>query len=178
MNDSSKIFDGLLVLQYRSGSKKALNLLVSKYHVKLCKHSFYYTFDIEASKDVVQDCWKIIMKKIDSLKDPNLFGSWAFRIVTRKSLDFVSKRKKEFEKLQESYFLAVTKTTASDVEEPIRKLRKAISTLSKEQQLVLGLFYTENYTIKEIAEILEISVGTIKSRLFNAREKLKTILNT
>lgn len=177
MTDPSKIFDGLLVLQYRAGSKKALSLLASKYHTKLCRHSFCYTLDIEVSKDIVQDCWKIIINKIDSLKDPNLFGSWAFRIVTRKSLDLVSKKKRELQKLRESFVMASNDAIETDIEEPIKKLRHAILTLSIEQQMVLRLFYIENYALKEIAEILEISIGTVKSRLFHAREKLKQILN-
>jgi len=101
MVDSSKIFDGLLVLQYRSGKKKALSLLVEKYQNRLCRHSFWYTHDLEASKDIVQDCWGVVIKKLDSLKDPNLFGSWVFRIVTRKSLDFVLKHKKDLRKLKD-----------------------------------------------------------------------------
>lgn len=177
MTDPSKIFDGLLVLQYRSGTRKALSILVKKYHHKLCNHSFWYTHDIEASKDIVQDCWSVMIKKMDSLKDPNLFGSWAFRIVTRKSLDFVSKRKKELEKLKESYVDTSDVINHEDTEVAVKKLFQAIQTLPKEQQMVLRLFYMEKYSLKEISGILEISIGTVKSRLFHAREKLKLILN-
>ncbi|MFK7814552.1 MAG: RNA polymerase sigma factor [Maribacter sp.] len=176
MTNPSKIFDGLLVLRYRSGEKKAFGILVSKYHKKLCKHSYWYTHDIEASKDIVQDCWSVIIKKLDSLKDPNLFGSWAFRIVTRKSLDFVNKRKRDLSKRQEygmtNTFLFIEKENKPE----IQKLMKGIQDLSKEQQVVLRLFYTENYSLKEMSEILSISIGTVKSRLFHAREKLKIIL--
>jgi len=176
MTNPSKIFDGLLVLQYRSGKKKALNLLVNKYHSKLCKHSYWYTHDIDASKDIVQDCWRIIINKLDSLTDPNLFGSWAFRIVTRKSLDFVSKQRRERGKLKE-YGLTVTiADKEADNMVVIQKLLKAIEVLPKEQQVVLRLFYMESYSLREISEILVISMGTVKSRLFHAREKLKLIL--
>lgn len=176
MTDPGKIFDGLIVLQYRSGTRKALNVLVKKYHNKLCKHSYWYTHDLEASKDIVQDCWSVMIKKMDTLKDPNLFGSWAFRIVTRKSLDFVGKRKRELEKLKEPIVSATIEENQKDIEVEVIKLRQAIQTLPKEQQMVLRLFYIEQYSLKEITDILEISIGTVKSRLFHAREKLKTIL--
>ena len=176
MDNPSKVFDGLLVLRYRSGTKKALSILVKKYHAKLCKHSYWYTHDIEASKDIVQDCWGIVIRKIDGLKEPNLFGSWAFRIVTRKSLDFVSKRKRELEKLHQSYSTVTIQTNEEDLDDAIRRLQQGIQKLSKEQQIVLRLFYIEKYSLNEISEILEISIGTIKSRLFHAREKLKTLL--
>lgn len=176
MTDPSKIFDGLLVLQYRSGAKKALNLLVRKYHNKLCKHSYSYTNDIDASKDIVQDCWSIMINKLDSLNDPNLFGSWAFRIVTRKSLDFVNKRKRDKVKLEEYVRITVVFDPIEKNKERIEKLLNGIQSLPKDQQVVLRLFYLESYSLKEMSEILEIATGTVKSRLFHAREKLKIIL--
>lgn len=176
MSDSNKIFDGLLVLQYRSGKKQALGLLVNRYHQKLCRHSFGYTHDIDASKDIVQDCWSTIIHKLDSLKEPNRFGSWAFRIVTRRSLDFVRKKKREIEKVNSYPDLQNEDDTKSIDESAIQTLQLMIRVLPEDQQVVLRLFYTEEYSLKEIAEILEISIGTVKSRLFHAREKLKTIL--
>ncbi len=176
MNDSSKIFDGLLVLQYRSGNEKAFGLLVNRYHTKLCKYSYGYTHDIEASKDIVQDSWHIITKKIHGLKNPNLFGSWAFRIVTRRTLNYIQKEKRELVKLQAYY------DTTNGIEDlgnkglNIKRMLQAIQSLTKDQQVVIRLFYTENYSLKEISTILHISLGTVKSRLFHAREKLKILL--
>ncbi len=85
---SNKIFDALLVLQYQAGDKKALGMLVKRHHNRFCSHANWYLSDLDASKDVVQDCWGIIMYKISNLRDPNSFSSWAIRIVTRKSIDF------------------------------------------------------------------------------------------
>lgn len=171
---TSKVFDALLVLQYKSGNNQALGMLVNRHHHKLCRHSYRYTNDRDISQDIVQDCWNIIINKIDFLKDPNAFGSWAMRIVTRKSLDFVNLRAKDRERAKE------LPQVQHDVDEEhgstIEKLRKAISVLPQDQQIVLSLFYTQEYSLKEISNILEVSVGTVKSRLFHAREKLKTIL--
>jgi RNA polymerase sigma-70 factor (ECF subfamily) len=176
MNDPSKILDGLLVLKYRSGTKKALNILVNKYHSKLCRHSYWYTSDIDVSKDIVQESWGTMVKKMESLKDPNLFSSWAFRIVTRGSLDYLNKRKRELEKLEDYYKENVVIEVEQDETNDAQKLLLAIQKLSKEQQMVLRLFYTESYSLNEISVILDVSLGTVKSRLFHAREKLKIIL--
>jgi len=176
MIDPSKVFDGLLVLQHRSGKQKALGILVQKYHPKLCKHSYWYTHDLSASEDIVQDCWTIIINKMDSLKDPNRFGSWAFRIVTRKSLDFINGKNRELVSLQEYHRAQTPDEALDDRKEDVHKLLNAMQALPKEQQIVLRLFYTETYSLKEISEILDISTGTVKSRLFHAREKLKIIL--
>lgn len=173
---TQKVFDALLVLQYRSGNEKALALLVKRHHQKLCRHAFWYTHDIEVSKDVVQDCWGIIIKKIPTLKDPNTFGSWAMRIVTRKSLDFLNRTKRNREKLKTFRPDTDTKDEKEEKAEVLKSLRKALLQISDNQKIVLRLFYTEEYSLKEISTILDISEGTVKSRLFHAREKLKSIL--
>ncbi|WP_299530730.1 RNA polymerase sigma factor [Ulvibacterium sp.] len=172
----NKIFDALLVLQSQSGSKKALGLLVKRYHGKLCRHSYWYTHDLDAAKDIVQDSWSVIITKLPNIRDPNAFGSWAMRIVTRKSLDFLNRNKSDREKLRFYHKTQQDLDTAEDKESDLIQLEKAIKQLPNTQQVVLRLFYTEEYSLKEISAILEISTGTVKSRLFHAREKLKTIL--
>ncbi|WP_273277098.1 RNA polymerase sigma factor [Maribacter polysiphoniae] len=96
----NKIFDALLVLQYQSGDKKALGMLVKRHHTKFCGHANWYLGDLDASKDVVQDCWGIIINKLGNLRDPNSFSSWAMRIVTRKSIDFLKQNRNKREKLR------------------------------------------------------------------------------
>ncbi len=171
-----KVFDALLVLQYRSGNKRALGLLVKRHHQKLCRHAYWYTRDIEVSKDIVQDCWGVIIAKIPTLKDPNTFGSWAMRIVTRKSLDFLNRTKSNREKLKAFRPDTIAADGEGETATKITELQKAMVKLSENQRIVLRLFYTEEYSLKEISTILDISEGTVKSRLFHAREKLKSIL--
>lgn len=174
----NKIFDALLVLQYQSGDKKALGMLVKRHHNKFCSQANWYLSDLDASKDVVQDCWSIIMNKLGSLRDPNSFSSWAMRIVTRKSIDFLNHNKTKREKLRQYQYTNVEGTNKEKNNTEIKKLQHAIKCLPNDQQIVLRLFYTQEYSLIEISKILEISVGTVKSRLFHGREKLKTILKT
>ncbi len=177
MTKPDKIFDSLLVLQCQSGNKKAMTLLVKRWHKKLCKQAYWYTQDVEISKDIAQDSWSKIITKIKHLKDPNSFGSWALTIVTRNAIDWQRKHKKE------QLNLEVFHKNSSQPEENnnhedlnLTDLKKSIKELPKKQQMVLHLFYVEEYSVKEISSILNVSSGTIKSRLFNAREKLKSIL--
>jgi len=171
-----KIFDALLVLQYQAGDKMALELLVKRYHTKLCKHSYWYTHDVDAAKDIVQDSWSIIITKLSGIRDPHAFGSWAMRIVTRKSLDFLERDQRNRKKIMGYRPQVYDMDPEEDSELEFNQLGKAIKLLPNDQQTVLRLFYTEDYSLKEISTILEVSIGTVKSRLFHAREKLKTIL--
>jgi len=98
-------------------------------------------------------------------------------IVTRKSIDWLRKEKRSFNNLKEYYeTVEITREVyAQDLTE-VQRLRNAIYSLSKGQQIVIRLFYLEAYSLNEICEILNLSKGTVKSRLFYAREKLKTII--
>lgn len=176
--DAKKVFDSFLVLQYRSGNKKALELLVKRYHPKLCRHAYGYVKDMDSSKDIAQDSWSTIIAKMNGLRDPNSFGSWAMRIVTRKSLDFLNRNSRTRETLKQYESNSALNGIDEDRAHEIAMLKKAIGALAHDHRVVLRLFYTEEYSLREIAEILEISVGTVKSRLFHAREKLKKILKT
>lgn len=180
MKKASKIFDSLLVLQCQSGNKRAASLLVKRWHAKLCRHAYWYTKDLESSKDIVQDSWSTILIKINGLKDPNSFGSWALTIVTRNTISWLRKHKKELENLnmyRNQYDEVVLDNHSNEKEKTLARLKLSIKELPIHQQVVLNLFYIEEYNIKEISEIVNVSTGTVKSRLFTAREKLKLILN-
>ena len=177
MNKPNNIVDGWLVLQYQSGNTKALPLLVKRWHKKFCAKAYLITKDIDASKDIAQDSWKTIMNKIHRLKNPNSFGSWALTIVYRQTIDWIRINKKETEKLNEYHNeQSVIEEKDNDNEHLKKELLKAIKLLSEHQQMVINLFYVEDYSLQQISEILNISIGTAKSRLFHAREKLKTII--
>lgn len=180
MTNTNKTFDSLLVLQCQSGNKKAAGILVKRWHEKLCKQAYWYSKDIEASKDIAQDSWSTILLKIHNLKDPNSFGSWALTIVTRKSYDWLRKNKKELKNI-DSYRkneVSIEYDVYDKDDNIMILLKNAIKTLPSDQQMVLHLFYLESYSVKQIAEITNVSAGTVKSRLFTAREKLKLILKS
>ena len=188
MIKAKKAFDGLLVLQCQNGDKKAFSLLVKRWHIKLCKQAFWYVKDPDVAKDIAQDCWTIILKRIYNLKEPNSFGSWALTIVHRKSIDWLRKERNTDKKLYEyyedsktSYDTIKNDTTISGdniftSSNNIKVIMNAIKNLPQNLQIILRLFYLEECSINEISSILKISKGTVKSRLFYAREKLKSIL--
>nr|WP_299341136.1 sigma-70 family RNA polymerase sigma factor [Allomuricauda sp.] len=177
MSDSNKILDSLLVISYQSGDKKALELLVKRWNKRLCLQAYRYTKDWDSAKDVVQDTWHTIIKKLILLRDANSFGSWAMTITSRKALDLVKKTAKT-KKIEEVRLLENAKTEVSteDKEKQISQILKIIPELPFEQRMVLKLFYLEEYSLNEISQITNVSLGTVKTRLFRAREKIKSII--
>ncbi|SDS26894.1 RNA polymerase sigma-70 factor, ECF subfamily [Formosa sp. Hel1_31_208] len=172
-----RIEDEILVKEYRSGNKEALTILVKKWHIIFCKKALWILKDPHLSKDVAQETWQVVIAKIEDLKDPASFGSWALRIVYSKSLDMlrVKARAKILERQKQTAELPQEEDRNEDSQLKA-VLLKAILNLPLQQQNVITLFYNQEYSLKEISELLDISVGTVKSRLFHAREKLKKLL--
>jgi RNA polymerase sigma-70 factor (ECF subfamily) len=179
MENLSNFSDKELVLAYKNGNEKAFAALVKKWHVQFCKLAFWYVKDADVAKDIAQESWRIILKKLKTLQKPEQFKSWAISIINRQAIDYLRKSRSVEDK-QQNYYKENLNNTISDGVDEQRELKtnllKAIKKLSISQQLVVKLFYTESYSLKEISEILNISIGTAKSRLFHAREKLKLIL--
>ena len=178
MHKKSKITDELLIKEYLNGYDKALPLLVEKWHKQFCNKAFWLVKDADLAKDIAQDSWKTIINKLDQLKDPSLFGTWALRIVYTKALDKINASNRNRKNLESYYYSkqieeeqAVTNSSDSN-----QKVLKAIYELPEHQQTVIRLFYVQEYSLKEISNLLDVSVGTVKSRLFHARERLKLIL--
>ena len=177
MNSDQRNIDKQLVLEYQSGNKKALVLLVKRWHKLFCEKAFYILKDADAAKDITQDSWNIIIDKICNLKNPESFGSWGMRIVYTKSIDSIKAKNRKLLELETyKYEQPILDEKEDDYDSLKHDLLQTVKRLPENQQAVIKLFYVEDYSLKEIGDILNISVGTAKSRLFHAREKLKLIL--
>lgn len=177
MSKTQGITDAKLVLEYQSGNPKALSILVKRWHKEFCNRSYWVVKDADVAKDIAQESWKTIIANINALKNPKSFRSWALRIVYTKSIDHTKILAKE--RLQKENIYYEKNTIVEEKQEKTelkQELLKAIKMLPEHQQIALRLFYVEAYSLNEMSDILNISVGTAKSRIFHAREKLKTIL--
>jgi RNA polymerase sigma factor (sigma-70 family) len=176
MNKTNNLSDAVLIEKYQKGDINALNHLVKKWHLQFCNSAFFILKDADVAKDIAQESWTVIINKLDKLQEPEKFKSWAKSIVNRKAIDFIRAKNKERNKLVQHFNESENKVLFSEVDDntAIKKaLLESIEKLSLNHQMVLRLFYKENYSLKEISEVLKISMGTTKSRLFHARETLK-----
>ncbi|MFK7771811.1 MAG: RNA polymerase sigma factor [Saprospiraceae bacterium] len=177
MNKKQNHTDRFLILQYLEGNTSMLPILVKRYHKIFCKKAYWVTKDKEMAKDIAQESWIIIINKLHTLEQIDSFKNWAFRIIYTKAIDAVKQRNKESINLESVEIIKSDTQTSIDKRNLIQiELLKAIRKLPKEKQDIIRLFYTEEYSILEISDFLKIPIGTVKSRLFKAREKLKSIL--
>lgn len=179
MRKQNKISDANLIEDYKSGNQKSLLILVERWHQVFCKVAYWYTKDADSAKDIAQESWTVIIKKLDTLEDPKKFKSWSTSLVKRRAIDWLRSKNREREKLYALYQEGQQEAQSEEQDQKARQklvLLEGFQQLSTEQQYILRLFYIQSYSLKEIAGILKISAGTVKSRLFHAREKLKSLI--
>ncbi len=179
MSKKQNEIDSQLVLAFQSGDTKALAILVERWHKRFCERAYWLVKDADVAKDIAQESWTVIMGKIKTLENPKSFGGWALRIVCNKALDWLnssSRMQKHLIQIKEEKRSNLVENEVDDRTMLKAEMLKAIKTLPIHQQMVIRLFYMQGYSLKDISETLDISVGTAKSRLFHARETLKKLL--
>jgi RNA polymerase sigma factor (sigma-70 family) len=168
----------ILVLRVRQGDVRAFEELVDLWQRPLWSHAYRLTQDVQASWDITQEAWITIARKIVQLEDESQFLAWSFRIVTHKTGDWIRRQKRQrvtAHRAVENRQLRVPEqadgasTTAPTFEE-------LISRLSPEERAILSLRYERDFRIVQIGTILGLKEGTVKSRLYNARMKVKRLL--
>ena len=171
-----------LVLSAKNGNKKAFDKLY-----KLTSNDVWFTCvsllkDEENAKDIMQETYITAFLKLDTLKDEEKFCGWLTTIATNKSKNKL-KGKVEYQ-IDDEILIAETETDELMLpEEYITKTekRKVLlqimeDTLSFNQYQTVLMFYFDEMSISEIAQGLEISEGTVKSRLNSSRAKMKTAI--
>jgi RNA polymerase sigma factor (sigma-70 family) len=169
---SEQIVDEILVMDCQSGRSQALDMLVGRWQKRLWRYACRLTGNPEAAWEVTQESWLGIVRGIRRLNDPARFRPWAYRIVTNKANDWIKKKSKR-----------ATAQTDELIDKPSRDDRQANETsadlqailrrLGERSRTVLTLYYLEEFGLAEIARILGVPAGTVKSRLHTARAEFK-----
>ena len=171
-----------LVSSAKSGNKKSFDKLYELTHNDVWYNCVSLLKDEENAKDIMQETYITAFLKLDILKDEEKFCSWLTAIATNKSKNKL-KGKVEYQ-IDDEVLIAKTETDELMLpEEYINKAekRKVLlqiieDTLSFNQYQVVLMFYFNELSIAEIAQALEISEGTVKSRLNSSRAKMKTAI--
>ena len=173
----SQIYDELLVIKCRQGDSAAFDELVGGWQKRLWNYAYRVTGSESAAWDIVQESWYSIVKGIRKLDDASVFPRWAFRIVNNKCADWERRQRRQGRLNNE---LTKQRRNESDekqnCDEKTESLRAAIEKLSSERRALLALRYSEGFDVSQIAEILSVPEGTIKSRLHRTVNELRQLL--
>ena len=174
MNDP----DRDLIEQSSAGSKAAFGKLVEKHYEMVYAVAYGILGNREAALDAAQEAFLKAFREIKEFKGQAKFKTWLYRIVVNAAID-MCRRKRPEEPLEEgALFEAKIRSPREEASrEEMRSLvRKALDFLNPEHRTVLILREWHEMSYEEIAETLQIEMGTVMSRLFYARKKLGEII--
>ena len=159
----------LLVMDAKQADEQAFTKLFKHFNPGLLRFAFKICKSEQLAHDAVQNAWIKITKSLKQLHDPRAFKSWAYQATRWQALDLIRRQVKE---------------NAHQVDEPIESLVQFeseaddvllhyINQLPDIDKQTIHLFYLEQMSLQEVGVVLEIPIGTVKSRLNRARKLLK-----
>lgn len=180
--------DQAVVERVIKGDVDAFSILVNRYQDRIYSVALNYVGNPEDAIDVTQDAFLKAYTKLRTFDSASAFYTWLYRIAINAAIDFLRKRKSrpaeslDDEKFSEIGYEPASIDPSADPErvavraEQARLLKKAISSLSEKLRTAIILHDVEGLSQEEVAEILKIPVGTVKSRVSRARFELRNLL--
>jgi RNA polymerase sigma-70 factor, ECF subfamily len=176
MDQRERLEHELLVLRCQEGDVAAFEQLVERWQERLWRHAWRLTGDDDAAWDALQDAWIGISRGIARLAEPAAFSAWAYQIVGHKCRDWLRRHRRQ-RQIDEIYAAEVQESHDANREsEPFASLKEALAQLSGPDRAIIALHYDDRFGTAAIAAILGIPEGTVKSRLFHARRRLRNFL--
>ena len=172
MNSSDQIIEQVLVLRCQIGDKDALADLIDRYQAPLRYFISRLSANSEMAEDIFQDTWLTVIRRIHTLKKLDAFSTWLYRIARNKVYQQL-RRKKMLSKLDDN--ITVPNNTEDDVFSPedAATIHRCLKELRPEHKEVLMLRFLEQMSYKQISEVLNCSLGTVKSRINYSKLALK-----
>ena len=158
-----------LIRKAQNGDNYALNKLINKHKDLAFSIAYKYLKNKQDSEDIVQDCFVIVLNSIKSFRNESKFTTWLYTIIYRECLKHIKRSDHSVDYVPE-YISLEQEDENKDVNETIEKL---METLSKNEFLVVTLFYLEEKKIKDISKITNFSKANIKVLLHRSRLKMK-----
>jgi RNA polymerase sigma-70 factor (ECF subfamily) len=183
------IDDATLVNRFQMGDKTALDALVQRHHEKAYKYAYRLTRDADQACDVVAEAFVRVCKSLGRFEGKSAFSTWLHRVVTNCFLDLRKRASsrpslsldsilqdgaREIEQQISDSSLAPHEMAARHERE--NRLAKAIDTLPEHHRAIIVMFHVESLSYEEIADLLDLPIGTVKSRLNRARLSLRDVL--
>ncbi|MGA2031860.1 MAG: sigma-70 family RNA polymerase sigma factor [Thermoguttaceae bacterium] len=177
MSEHDRLNDELLVLRCQEGDAEAFEALVARWQRRLWRHAWRLTGDESAAWDALQEAWIGISRGINRLTEAAAFPAWAYQIVSNKCRDSMRREQRRREAAAAySQRIEREEQQSAAARQQHGTLAEALQQLPGPDRAILSLRYEDQFDTAEIACILAIPEGTVKSRLFYARQRLRKYL--
>lgn len=174
MRSARDIANELLVLKAQAGDRDAFDALVRHWSPIMLRYCTRLTQDVDVAHDAVQTSWLKAIKGLKRLDDPACFPAWILRIASRVCTDAL--RRKIRRRKGDNALAHMPEPVAVSDHHQALDLRTAINRLGAQDRVLVGMFYGQGLGVSQIAAMLGVPQGTIKSRLHTLRKNLRTTL--
>lgn len=161
--------------EYLDGQRDAATGLVDRYQKRLYNLALRLLANVQDAEDVIQTVFLNAFVKLHTFDPRYRFFSWIYRMAVNESLNML-KRRQQIVALDDAPDLAAPATRSSGAVEARDRIDKALQQMKPDDRAVVVLKHLESFSYEEIADVLDIPVRTVKSRLFTARERLRLTL--
>lgn len=169
-------------LQSEAAQEGAFRELVTLYKERLYWQIRNMVLDHDDADDVLQNTFIKIFRNINSFKGDSKLHTWMYRIAANESITFLNKKAKRnnvsIEKVNDSALQKLESDIYFEGDIIQLQFQKAIATLPERQRLIFTMKYFEDHTFEELSEILETSVGGLKSSYHIAVKKITEFIKT
>jgi RNA polymerase sigma-70 factor (ECF subfamily) len=174
---SAKEQDNALLVAVAAGDRRALEELYLGYHRRLARFLSRFTQRYENVEEIINDTFMVVWQSAKDFRYASQVSTWIIGIAYRTALKSVRRQKNHSaaRSLDDCPEQTIDPTSDTEVQD---WLKHGLNQLSVEQRLTLELAYQMGHSLEEIAAITDCPVGTVKARMFHAREKLRQYLPT
>lgn len=164
----------LQMMRHASSRERGFKLLLDQYQERLYWHIRRLVAEHEDASDVLQNCLIKIVRNIDRFEGQSKLYTWMYRIATNEALSFLDRQKrKAASSMDETSGMYLAAETHFDEAQAESLLRTAIAALPQRQQEVFCMRYFEERPYQEIADLLGLSVGSLKASYHHAAKKIE-----
>jgi len=175
-DDFSRTADELLAVRCQLGEPDAFDALIARWHRPLWLYIRRMTGHDHEAEDVLQEVWLRVIRGIAKLRDGSRLRGWLFGIARRVLMDRLRRRYVAPPLDDLDAVDVAADVDPIDREADLAALDLALDTLPLAERDLLTLFYLRDLSLAELADALSVPVGTVKSRLFRARNLLRAAI--
>ena len=177
--------ESILVADLCDGDMTALAILVDRHKDLVYRVAMQITKNSDDASDVLQDAFLKVYDSINAFRQESAFETWLYRIVVNLSIDAVKKQKRQQESMASLSEVSDVHQSQDIQQDPTRQAERnelqewvtqAVNSLSIKHRAVVILHELEGLSHPQIADILDCSEGTVRSRLHYARKRLRVLL--
>ena len=179
MKKNSDDIDSVLIEKAKNGNKGAFNILVNKYYPRVYATLYSFTKSKEDSEDLSQQTFIKVWQQLSSFRGDSAFFTWVYRIAINLAKNFVASSGFKKQKINTSIEKAeIDVSSFEDIEsaaiheESLNEIKNFINTMPESLKTAFTLREVDGKSYEDISVITDTPIGTVRSRIFRARESI------